>query len=216
MLLLPVCWAGAATLSRVLRESATVDIVWVPLVAGAVCWGGIYCLLPRPMWLYVAGHELTHALWTWLFGGRVRQLRVTSQGGHVVVSKTNFVIALAPYFFPFYAVLVALAGLAAQRLWPGARLEVWFLLLLGAAYAFHVSLTGHVLKSRQSDITEHGYLFSAAIILLGNLLVLVLTIPLLTSRPTVATALVWLWQEIALVLRVLAHPLLRSAWPATG
>ena len=50
--------------------------------------------------------ELTHALWTWLMGGKVNRFKVTSKGGHVIVSKTNFLIALAPYFFPVYAVLV--------------------------------------------------------------------------------------------------------------
>ncbi len=34
-------------------------------------------------------------------GGQVKKMKVTSKGGHVVISKTNFVIALAPYFFRF-------------------------------------------------------------------------------------------------------------------
>ena len=90
----------------VLCASGGADTVWVPLLAGAACWLVIFLLLPKPMWIYVFGHELTHALWTWLFGGRVKKMKVTSAGGHVVVSKTNFLIALAPYFFPLYAVLV--------------------------------------------------------------------------------------------------------------
>ncbi len=200
LLLLPLCWGGASALWRILKASGGADALWVPLVAGAVCWAVVYLLLPRPMWLYVAGHELTHVVWVWLFGGRVRQVKVTSKGGHVVVSKTNFLIALAPYFFPFYGAVVAVGGLLARLVWPWNRLEVWFLLLLGAAYAFHVTLTGHVLKTRQSDITEHGYIFSGAMILLGNLLVLVLAIPLLTASPAVTTALVWCWQETLFLL----------------
>jgi len=193
LLLLPLCLGGAAAVWRLLGTSGSADTTWVPLVAGAVCWGMVYMLLPRPMWIYVAGHELTHAIWTWLFGGRVKKLKVSSRGGHVVVSKTNFVIALAPYFFPFYAVLVLLLFLLARLFLPWDRLEVWFLLLLGAAYAFHVTLTGHVLKTRQSDITEHGYIFSGSIIFLGNVVVLLVGIPLLTSSPGVATALHWSW-----------------------
>lgn len=193
LLLLPLCLGAASAVWRLLCTVGSADTTWVPLVAGAVCWGMVYLLLPRPMWIYVAGHELTHAVWTWLFGGEVRKVKVSSKGGHVVVSKTNFVIALAPYFFPFYAVIVVLLFLPARVFLPWERLEVWFLLLLGAAYAFHVTLTGHVLKTRQSDITQHGYIFSAAIIFLGNVLVLVVGIPLLATRPGIPTAFYWCW-----------------------
>jgi len=33
-------------------------------LAGAACWVVIYYLLPKPMLVYVFGHELTHAVWT--------------------------------------------------------------------------------------------------------------------------------------------------------
>jgi hypothetical protein len=195
LLLLPLCFGAASALWRMLRLSGGADTVWVPLLAGALCWGVIYLLLPRPMWIYVAGHELTHAVWTWLFGGRVSRLKVSSRGGSVEVSKTNFVIALAPYFFPFYAAVVVVLFLVLQPLVSGNRLEVWFLLLLGAAYAFHLTLTGHILKTQQSDITDQGRIFSAAVIFLGNVLILVAAIPLLTSRPPLTTAFVWCWEE---------------------
>ena len=71
----------------------------MPIGGGAACWVVIYLLLPKPMWIYVFGHELTHALWVWLFGGSVKKFKVTSDGGHVIVDKTNFLIALSPYFF---------------------------------------------------------------------------------------------------------------------
>ena len=70
-------------------------------------------------------------------GGRLKKFRVTADGGHVVVTKTNFMIALAPYFFPFYAVLVVGAFVAARLFWNWQPYTVWFHLLLGAAYAFH-------------------------------------------------------------------------------
>jgi len=178
-----------------LRLSDGADIVWVPLLAGALCWGVIYLLLPRPMWIYVAGHELTHAVWAWLFGARVSRIKVSSTGGSVEVSKTNFVIALAPYFFPFYAAVVVGLFLVLRPLVSGHRLEVWFLLLLGAAYAFHITLTGHILQTHQSDITDQGRIFSAVVIFLGNALILVTAIPLLTSRPPLSTAFGWCWEE---------------------
>ena len=194
LLLLPLCYGAAAAVIRVLRVSGGADTTWVPLIAGAVCWGVIYLLLPRPMWIYVAGHELTHVLWVWLFAGRVKKVKVSSKGGHVVVSKSNFLIALAPYFFPLYAILVLIAFAMTKLLVSWVHLNLVFLLLLGAAYAFHLTLTGHVLKTRQTDITEHGVIFSAIIIFLGNTLVLLGGLPLLTSQPSVPTAFVWCWE----------------------
>jgi len=185
LLLLPVCAGAARALWRVLLAGQGADTVWVPFLAGAACWIIIFFLLPKPMWIYVFGHELTHALWTWLFGGQVKKMKVTSKGGHVVISKTNFVIALAPYFFPLYAILVIAAFAIGNWFWNWHGYLVWFHLLLGAAYAFHVTLTIHILHTQQSDITGQGYLFSAVVIFLGNVCVLLFGIPLLTRRPEI-------------------------------
>jgi hypothetical protein len=183
ILLLPVCAGAGLALARVLRAGYGADTVWMPLLGGAACWVVIFWLLPKPMWIYVFGHELTHALWTWLFGGEVKQMKVSSKGGHVLISKTNFIIALAPYFFPLYAVMVIAVFALGNLIWNWQGYLVWFHLLLGAAYAFHVTLTFHVLQTRQSDITSQGYLFSVAVIFLGNVMVLLFGIPLLTRNP---------------------------------
>jgi hypothetical protein len=194
VLLLPVCIGAGSALWRVVRETGDADTIWVAFSAGAGCWVAIYLLLPKPMRIYVFGHELTHAVWTWLLGGKVKKFKASASGGHVIVSKSNFVIALAPYFFPLYAVLVVLVFLAGNWLWNWAPYLVWFHLLLGAAYAFHVTLTWHILKHSQSDISNEGYLFSAVIIFLGNVSVLLVGIPLLVSKVGVMTALSW-WYE---------------------
>jgi hypothetical protein len=194
ILLLPVCVGAGSALWMVLRASGNADVVWVPAAAGAACWIAVYLLLPKPMLLYVFGHELTHALWTWLFGGKVKKFKATSKGGHVVVTRNNFIIALAPYFFPLYAVLVVLMFLLGHWVWNWRHYLVWFHLLLGAAYAFHVSLTWHILKHSQSDISEQGYLFSGVVIFLGNIVVLLLGVPLLIENVGLSTALGW-WFE---------------------
>lgn len=191
---MPVCLGAVSALWMVLRASGNADTIWVATLAGAACWLVIYLLLPKPMWVYVFGHELTHALWTWIFGGRVRRFKATANGGHVVVTKNNFVIALAPYFFPFYAALVVLVFVTGHLIWNWHPYVVWFHLLLGAAYAFHVTLTWHILKSRQSDITDQGYVFSGVVIFLGNVTVLLAGVPFLTAKVGVLTALRW-WGE---------------------
>jgi hypothetical protein len=154
---------------------------------------------------YVFVHELTHALWTWLFGGKVKKFKATSKGGHVVISKSNFLIVLAPYFFPLYVVLVVLAFAIGHLFFGWERYLAWFHLLVGAAYAFHVTLTWHILKTRQSDITSEGYLFSAVIIFLGNIGVLLAGLPLLTARVSVMTAMSWWLHETGAVLQRLSR-----------
>ena len=191
ILLLPVCAGAVSALWRVLRASGDADTIWVAFLSGAGCWLTIYLLLPKPMGVYVFGHELTHVLWTWLLGGKVKKFKASSTGGHVVVNKSNFVIALAPYFFPLYAVLVVGLFLAGQALWDWRHYVVWFHLLLGASYAFHVTLNWHILKHSQTDISDQGYLFSAVIIFLGNVALLLVGIPLLVSKVGMLTALGW-------------------------
>jgi hypothetical protein len=204
LLLLPACVGAAQALGRVLRASGDADTVWVALAAGAVCWVVVYLLLPRPMWIYVFGHELTHALWAWLFGGDVKQFKVSATGGHVVVTKTNFLIALAPYFFPIYVALVVIVFAIGQYFWNWQPYRVWFHLLLGAAYAFHVTLTWHVLQTQQSDITGQGWLFSAVVIFLGNVTVLLVGIALLAARVEVLLALRWWWGDTLAIWQQLA------------
>jgi hypothetical protein len=191
VLLLPACVGAAQALWLVLKANGNTDTVWVAMAAGAACWLVIYLMLPKPMWIYVFGHELTHALWAWLCGGGVKKFKVTSSGGHVVVTKTNFLIALAPYFFPIYVVLVVAVFALGHLLWNWHAYLVWFHLCLGAAYAFHLTLTWHILQTRQTDITSQGWLFSAVVIFLGNIAVLLLGLPLLTRQPELTRAVGW-------------------------
>ena len=194
LFLLPLCAGAVPVLVKVVRASGGALEVWVPLGAGAACWLVVFALLPKPMWIYVVGHELTHVVWAWLFGGKLKKFKATSQGGEVVITKSNFLVALAPYFFPLYAVLVVLAFLAGHFIWGWSRWTPGFHLLLGTAYAFHLTLTWEILKTKQSDITGQGYLFSGVIIFLGNVLVLLLSIPLLTGQGRLFTVLGW-WLE---------------------
>lgn len=204
LVLVPACLGAVRTLWRLLNISGSAETFWVAFVAGAAIWLVIFLMLPKPMWIYVVGHELTHAVWTWLFGGKVKKFKVGSKGGHVIVTKNNFLISLAPYFFPLYAAMVVGGFVLGHLIWNWSAFQVWFHLLLGAAYSFHVTLTGHILRTRQSDITQHGYLFSAVIIFLGNVLVLLVGLPMLTRSVGLGTVFGWwlhdtgnIWQRIS-------------------
>jgi hypothetical protein len=204
ILLLPVCVATAKAIWLVLGRAPGTDRLWLPMLAGAGCWIAIFLLLPKPMWVYVFGHELTHAVWTWIFGGSVKRFKAGSGGGHVVTTKSNFLIILAPYFFPLYAVLLILLFMILYVIgaWRVAYVP-WFHLLLGAAYAFHVTLTWHILRTRQTDITSQGYLFSAAVIFLGNALLLLLCIPILTQESVLQAFTTWVSCNKSVFIRIL-------------
>jgi len=205
IILLPACIGAASALSRVVSVAGGAQTFWVALIGGAGCWIAVFLLLPKPMWVYVFGHELTHVLWTWVCGGRVKKFKTGSKGGHVVVTKSNFLIALAPYFFPLYAVLVIAVFVVGHLVWNWTRYLPWFHFFLGAAYAFHVTLTWHILRTRQSDITDQGYLFSAVVIWIGNILVLLVGIPMLTARVSVLDAMGWWLDGTRHVLHWVSH-----------
>jgi len=203
ILLLPLCVGAVRSIFLVIRMTHHAQSIWVATIGGAACWLVIFLLLPKPMRVYVFGHELTHVLWTWLFGGQVKKFKAGSAGGHVVVTKTNFLIALAPYFFPLYVILVVIFFAAGNLIWHWEQYLVWFHLVIGAAYSFHVTLTAHILRTQQSDITSQGYLFSLVIIFLGNISVWLIGVPLLTREVSVLTSLgLWLRESGAVLIQL--------------
>ena len=114
--LLPICAILSQTFFTAFARAAVTQRLWAGeefwfFSLGAILWLIAFFGLPRPILIYVFGHELTHALWVWLMGGHVSRFRVSRDGGHVVTNKANFWIALAPYFFPLYSILaIAIYG----------------------------------------------------------------------------------------------------------
>ena len=144
--------------------------------AGYGLWLLIFVTLPKPTRTYVLGHELTHAFWALLMGARVGGLKVGKSGGQVQTSKTNWFITLAPYFFPFYAMLFIGSFFAAHLVWD---LSAWMwvlFFLVGLGWSFHVTFTLMILFSvGQPDVKSHGIIFSAVVIYLMNLLTMLVT-----------------------------------------
>lgn len=206
--LLPFCVGATHSLARVCAATRQADRFWVAVFAGAAGWLTVYGLLPKPMRVYVFGHELTHALWAWASGGTVKRFKVTAAGGEVVTNRNHFLVVLAPYFFPLYAVGAVGLFLVGDRWWGWQSYAPLFHVLVGAAYAFHVTMTWHVLQARQSDITRQGYLFSGAVVWLGNVLVLLVLVPLISGAVEVQTGFLWFgdWvvRFLAGVARVIA------------
>ncbi len=122
---------------------------------GFVLYLLVQALFWRPLFLYVMGHELTHALAAVIQGGQADDLRVSTKGGMVKVNVSNFLVNLAPYFFPIYTAAAALIYLIAADPY-----KPYLVGLIGFTLAFHFALTLYSLKQHQSDITEVGWLFA--------------------------------------------------------
>jgi hypothetical protein len=143
-------------------------ILWTLAFAGSLWVYGE----PRPLRIYVFGHELTHAIMARAMGGKVFDFKASRNGGYIVTDKTNFWIALAPYFWPLYSIVViAVYGVASifYNLQPYTPLLFG---LLGLTWAFHFSFTLWMIPKGQTDLTAHGTFFSLVVIYLLNLILL--------------------------------------------
>lgn len=127
----------------------------------------------KPMRTYVFGHELTHALWSMMFGGRVKKFVVRQQNGKVLLTKTNFLINLAPYFFPIYSFFVFIIYLLLKCFEKERPFLGSIIFLLGITFSFHLALLLHAFSLRQSDIKKTGRLFSLTLIILFNIIIAV-------------------------------------------
>lgn len=198
--LLPIAWVLTQTLftsfSRAAVEHAfyATEEFWF-FALGAVLWTVTFCGClwvfgrPMPLRLYVLGHELTHAIWVWAMGGRVAKIKVSREGGYILTDTHNFLIALAPYFYPLYSIAtIALYGVASvfYDLSPYTRVLFG---IIGATWAFHMSFTIWMIPKGQSDLLAHGTFFSLVVIYLMNLLLL--SGMLIFAAPEVTFAAFW-------------------------
>ncbi len=175
ILLLPACVAGSLTLWDLFNSVSGGSIKGLPLgtwslLGGFFLWIILYFVAPRPMRTYVLAHELTHALWGSLMGARIVGMRVGRDSGYVKLTRVNFLISLAPYFFPFYTLCVILLHTLLRFFFDlGPYAPIW-LAWIGLTWGFHLTFTLSTLRIKQPDVQAHGRLFSYVIIYLFNLI----------------------------------------------
>jgi hypothetical protein len=148
----------------------------LPLLLGAlgfvVVWYGGLRRAALARWATLE-HELTHALFAWVTLHRtVGFLGTWRSGGHVrYLGKGNWLIAIAPFVFPTFSLVAALALSPLPRhylVFAGA--------LLGVTLAYHATSTWSRTHRHQGDLREVGTLFAiffvpAATILVYGLLI---------------------------------------------
>lgn len=191
LFLLPFCAFLSQAFFTVFTRATVAQQFWAAeefwfFSLGVVLWLITFFGLPRPLLVYVFGHELTHAVWVLLMGGRVSQFRVGRHGGHIMTDRNNFWIALAPYFFPLYSIIaIGIYGALslAMDMQPYGRL---LYAVIGVTWAFHLTFTCWMIPKSQTDLTDHGTFFSLVVIYLMNLLLLIVMLVVASPQITFA------------------------------
>jgi hypothetical protein len=150
--------------------------------------------------MHVMAHELTHILWAFLFGGQAKEMKVSVNGGRVLINRTNFIITLAPYFFPLYTFLcIGVYLMAKDQFLP------YIAFFIGASLAFHIALTLFSMRASQSDFYEDSNVFfSLSFVFIMNLIVIAFVLSLMSDKVKfldfmkgIAIKSVWIVQWIA-------------------
>ncbi|MGB0775487.1 MAG: hypothetical protein ACPGUY_06545, partial [Akkermansiaceae bacterium] len=93
------------------------------------------------LYLYVLGHELTHAMFVFICGGNVSKISVSADGGYIMTNKSNVLIALSPYFVPFWSVVVLIISSLLGLVFDIPYHEEALYGLIGATWMFHLLWT---------------------------------------------------------------------------
>lgn len=192
VLLLPCCIVATQSFLSAFGETSARTMLiqsaelWFFFI-GVLLWLIYFFGLPRPLYLYVLGHELTHAFFVLLCGGKITEFKVKSAGGHIVTNKNNVIISLSPYFIPFYSVIVlalfGIIGFFVEDLFnyhPGVLFWgqigfswSWLLYMsIGVTWCFHLTFTTWMITKNQPDLKQNGTFFSLVFIYFINLIIL--------------------------------------------
>ena len=152
-------------IERVLRSAMHLQYVLFGMGAYLLLWFAV--LRHRGRFWRTFEHELTHAIFALLSGHRVQYFRASEDEGgsihHVGKTENNFLISLAPYFFPTSSVVpLILLFLVSPPVVPYVEFAV------GMTLVYHIVSTLDEARPRQPDLKEHGLVFSYAFIALMN------------------------------------------------
>lgn len=221
LLLLPTAAISLVSCVRLLAPLAQGSSFSWNFLCGLAAYPAAHYFWHRPTRLYVLGHELSHAVAGWLSGASVHGISVKKSSGHVVLSRSNAVVALAPYCLPFYSVLCLLLFRLAAFKFDVSPYHPYFLFAMGATLAFHIVTTAEVLLGEeQPDLRQAGgVFFSLVLIVAANSLLIAalfkvlfpqaVDLKMFAIRVLMQTGLVWTW--LALKMRSLAVWALRGA-----
>lgn len=159
---------------------------WVGFAGYFVLWHTIFKRKMWGSWLPTFEHELAHAIFAWLTLHRVTDFHASwSKGGHIryVGGKGNWLITIAPYFFPLFSLLVLGLYIFFPQLFGG-----YFQPIMGFVLGFQVCSTWGEIHREQVDLQQVGWPFVFCFLPTVNLLVYTWFLAVLQGE---TTAVVW-------------------------
>ena len=155
-------------------------ILYNGLTLTVLGWFFIPLLMIILLWLVIPGlsgaflsileHELTHMVFAILTCHSPHDINVKRGvgGNFIYTGKGNWLISIAPYFFPTSAVFVILLGLFYPLM--GETFPNFYWLILGLMTGYHLISTLDEIHLQQTDFKSAGYLFSILFLPTANLI----------------------------------------------
>jgi len=200
LVLVPFCFVTIITILQESGEEKIISRVWYSTeficflvgMGSMISWFIAGIANDKLLYLYVLGHEMTHAMFVYAFFGRITAMHVSSEGGYIMTNKSNIVIALGPYFVPFWsAVLISIHSFAEYFTKIPAG-DLILIGLLGLTWTFHIIWTVWMIPKDQPDLKEHGTFLSLMIIIFANLVLLSVMI-CATSKEVKLVEFIFTW-----------------------
>ena len=167
-LLLPLCAAVTINFYNGIIGIKAVSGTGLVFILGALSYSVICLLFFKLDFLYVLGHELTHAVATIFSGGKVKGIKVSGNGGSVKTTSPNFFVVLSPYLIPGYTIFVGATYFLLSFFIDVTRYSGIFIFFIGFTLMFHLAYTAQSIKEKQSDLIKAGYIFSISVIYIAN------------------------------------------------
>lgn len=147
--------------------------------AGFLIFVVVFFLFGPPVKSYILEHELSHVLFAFMSGVKIKSVSIRKNEGYVRTEKINMIIALAPYSFPLYTVTLICIYKILKIFFLSPVLLGIFYFIIGVSLSFHVIATIHYIQIDQPDMKRYGYFSSLVFIFTWSLIVTALTIALM-------------------------------------
>ncbi|MBU2530244.1 MAG: M50 family metallopeptidase, partial [Elusimicrobia bacterium] len=112
--------------------------ITLPFTLGFIAYLPFHFYNKHRSYLYVLAHELTHAVTAILNGIKIKKISVGKTNGYVTLSRDNIFISLAPYFIPFYAIILSAMYFVAGEFIDLSKYRIVFVALIGFFTSFHI------------------------------------------------------------------------------
>ena len=153
------CFPLLQALIRFIAHTFSMDLAvyfLLPTIGVVVLWNLIPGLAGSTLTIF--GHEATHMLAAVLTFHKPKGMNIEENkgGSFTYEGKGNWLITIAPYFFPTFPLLWMLIDLF---LGQKGNFEPWYIIGFGVVVGFHIAANYTQIHSEQTDFKKAGWIF---------------------------------------------------------